>query len=526
MSDESPRPAPSSVETPIVEVTLFEDRARVVRRGRVSLSAGPQRVRVDGVAPVLSDVTLTGAVEPASAGRVVDCQVRRRIVAKAPPDNGPRDEIEILERERDTLDREIGLAETRAGRLHHRSTALGQALELTLTEIGEDVAWGRQEAASWGERFDTLRARVRDTERELGDERRRLAEKRETRDLLQIRLDSLRSPARGEWAGVEAEIVADAAGDCAIRLEYVVPGACWRPYHTARLTAGPDPRVAFRTDGCVWQNTGEDWKDVRLLFSTQRPSLGTEPPKLTSDVLQVRKKPDEVVVETRDQEVTTTGLGTDTAAADRLPGIDDGGEALCLEGGGPSTVPSDGRPCRIPILSFETGADVGLSAAPEAVPTVLVKSTQANASGAPLLAGPVDLIRGGGFAGRTSILFVGPGERFALGWGPEPDLRLQRETETHTDKQKMMSSWETRQHRATVHLSNIGPQERTVEVTERIPVSEIDKVVVVPDEEETTDGVAPDADGFVKWTVRLPPHQRKALSLKYTLKKHQDVKGI
>ena len=35
------------------------------------------------------------------------------------------------------------------------------------------------------------------------------------------------------------------------------------------------------------------------------------------------------------------------------------------------------------------------------------------------LAGPVDLIRDGGFAGRTTLLYVAAGEGFALGWGVE-----------------------------------------------------------------------------------------------------------
>jgi uncharacterized protein (TIGR02231 family) len=485
------------------------------------------RVRVDGVAPVLSDATLTGAVEaPAAGARVVDAHVARRVVPRTRGEETPRSEIERLERERDRLRREIGGIEARVTRLEGRSTSLGGLLDLTLTEVGEDAAWGRHEAARWTDRLESLRGQVREVEERRVTERHRLQERLSEHERLEGRLAALENPSREEWAGLEAEIVADEAGRYELRFEYVVPGACWRPWHTARLVDGPRPVVAFRVDGCVWQNTGEDWENVRLLFSTQRPSLGTEPPKLTSDVLRVQKKPEEVVVETREQEITTTGLGAETTAADRLPGIDDGGEAVSLEANTPSSVPSDGRACRVPLLRFETEAEVSLVAVPESVPAVLTKSVQPNEAGAPLLAGPVDLIRGGGFAGRTSLLYVAPGERFALGWGPEPDLRLQRDTEIHRDKQKMMSSWETRQHRATVRISNIGPEARTVKVTERIPVSEIDKVVVVPDEKETTDGARPDKNGFVEWTVRLPAHQHEALTLKYTLKKHQDVEGI
>ena len=50
----------------------------------------------------------------------------------------------------------------------------------------------------------------------------------------------------------------------------------------------------------VRRDTGEDWNDVDLLFSTQRPSLGTEPPLLSNDVLRLKKKEAQVHVETRE----------------------------------------------------------------------------------------------------------------------------------------------------------------------------------------------------------------------------------
>ncbi len=233
------------------------------------------------------------------------------------------------------------------------------------------------------------------------------------------------------------------------------------------------------------------------------------------------------MVETREQEVVATGLGAESGGASaELPGIDDGGEAVNLEAASPATVPSDGRAYRVPLSSFQTKVETSLITIPELVPAVLLKTVQTNRAKAPILAGPVDLIRGGGYAGRTSVLYAAPGEKFPIGWGPEQELRVQRETEVTRQEQKMLSSREIRHHRATVRLSNIGPQARTVTVTERVPVSEIDKVVVQHDPKETSEGRSPDPNGFVEWTVALAAYQHKTLTLRYTLDKHQDVKGI
>jgi hypothetical protein len=57
-------------------------------------------------------------------------------------------------------------------------------------------------------------------------------------------------------------------------------------------------------------------------------------------------------------------------------------------------------------------------------------------------------------------------------------------------------------------------------------VSEVEKVVVEFDAKVSSRGAEPDADGFVRWPVRLGPFQRTTLELKYTVKKHRDVTGI
>jgi len=516
------------LNAPVVEVTVLEDRARVVRSGRARLGPGLQRVQVAHVAPVLSDATLSVTPEPGHTGvRVVDCRVLRRLVPRSAGAEEPESQRERLEAERESLDRELAKLDAERTLAAQQAGTLVCLAELTLAEITEDVAWGRAEPGAWADRLEALDQRSDVAQRRLVDLLHESDKKRRTRDLLHERIQTLRNPSREEWAAVEADLVVEEPGECTLRLEYVVPGACWRPHHTARLLEGPTPRIEFRTEGSVWQNTGEDWTAVRLLLSTQRPSLGTDPPTLTSDLLRVRDKPEAVVVEAREQEVATTGLGSPQGGASaQLPGIDDGGEAVSLTTEAPASVPTDGRPYRVPLSCFQAEAETALVALPELVPAVLLRSTQTNGGSSPILAGPVDLIRSGGLAGRTSVLFVAPGERFSLGWGPELEVRVLRDVESSEDAQKLLSSWEVRQHRVTVRLSNIGPRSRTVEVSERVPVSEIDKVVVVPNEEGTTERRRPDSDGFVRWRVRLQPFRHERLDLKYTLKKHGSVKGL
>ncbi|HEY1067995.1 MAG TPA: DUF4139 domain-containing protein, partial [Pirellulales bacterium] len=261
--------------------------------------------------------------------------------------------------------------------------------------------------------------------------------------------------------------------------------------------------------------------------------------------LKVRKKPTAVEIEARDQTIQTAGLGSDdsmeaehadfgrspraerSGSDERVPGVDDNGEPQHLKCTAAATVPSDGRPHRLPLFDFETEAHSETFVAAELEAAAILKTTQTNRAPRPLLAGPVDLIRDGGLIGRTSIRFIAPKEIFALGWGPDPDVRVRRDEDKLTPEPKLLSltSWLVTTHHVRVRLSNVGPHAQTLTIRERVPISEIEKVQIVFDSQRTTGKLKPDADGFVTWTVALAPFGRALVELWYDVKKSKDVVG-
>jgi uncharacterized protein (TIGR02231 family) len=522
------------LDAPIAAVTLLEDRARVVRRARASLDGEAVRFLVADVAPVIADKTLFARIKGAAGASVADARVvRRRVLEPATelPEDGDAGEL------REKLARELRAAERRERgqvaaleMLEARADGIARLAGWTLAEIAEDVAIGRGVAEVASEQLGDLSRR----ERRLRDEQvaaeHELARLRAEMLRLRRRIDELTSPSSRIWAGVILDLVVDRPGDAEIEIEYVTPGALWRPAHTAELVAGDGdggPTVRMSTSACVWQNTGEDWSDVELLLSTERASLGAEPPHLFTDELAVRRRDDAVVVETREQEVQALAArGEQVSVATELPGIDDGGAAIALAAPGLATIPGDGRPYRVPLWSFDAAARVELWAYPELSGAVITRSVHANRGSEALLAGPVELIRERGWVGRTSIGFVAPGEEFELSWGPDPDLRVRRTFDESRSESRMLSAWSTRERCVEIRLSNLGRDARAIKVRERVPVSEIEKVKIELRPADATGGVKPDEDGFLTWPIDLGPGEHTRVSLRYTIKKHDDVVGI
>lgn len=533
-ADDEAGPRALAASVPVVEVTLLEDRGLVARRARLRLPPGRSRLRIEGVAPVLVDKTLAAALGDPDGKqlpeglRVRDVRIERWRVTRE--QDRPADVAQLQARLRDLKAKGAGL-QHELSTLEAEVASLAELEAATLRELAEDVGWARQDRSRWEAQLDQLATRRRELTSSVCERSLALHKvARDTSDLKRLiaASEDLDSHAA---AALVVELVNPDSQEIAVelRVDYMVPGAMWRPWHTAILyDEGDAARVELRTDGCVWQATGEDWTDVELVFSTERPSLGVAPPQLQTDFLRARKRGSAVEVQTREQEVHTAGLGGEAPRAapvsDDLPGIDDGGEALELRARVRASVPADGRPHRIPILAFETAAEAALVCVPELEPAVLLRTRQANRSSRPLLAGPVDLIRRGGIVGRTSLLFVASGERFDLGWGPDSALRVTREVEYAPPERRALSSWTRKPRHVCVRLSNLDPQPRTIELQERIAVSEVEKVEV--ELGETSPMATVDDDGFVTWTVRLRGFARQKVSLAWTLVVHDDVAGL
>ncbi|WP_224246542.1 mucoidy inhibitor MuiA family protein [Hyalangium gracile] len=512
-------PLPSgatTLEAPVHTVTLLEDRAQVSRRGTVRVSAGQNRIVVHGVAPVLQDVSLRAEVL-SGGSRVADIRIRRglRIRTADKPEAARvlEEKLEALQRERQQVLEDQGNARARFERIR-------ELLLLGASELPVDAGWGMGMAAQWQDSFDTLFRKARQlreftlqatfTTERLDEEIAAVARQRQAMDRVDHQVVS--------W--LEADVLADAAGEVELRIDYVVPNALWRPLHTARLVGRS--RVQLVSSAAVWQDTGEDWKDVELRFSTARSSLGTEPPLLRQDLLTVKKKNEAVVVQARQVQVQKAGLGSSPASEGGrptptsvdLPGVDDGGETRNLRAPGRSTIPSDGRPNVIPLFTFEDDARAELVTFPELEPKVFLRAVTRNTSSSPLLAGPVELLQDNGFVGWTQTLFVAPQERFELSFGPDDSLRVRREEKKST-KQHHVTKWNETTHHISIYLSNLSGEARTVVVTERLPVSEIEHVKVELDTAKTTSEPQLDDNGFCKWKVEVPANGHLTLQLRF-----------
>lgn len=532
---------PAAHPLPITAVTCMEDRAQVERTGTVHLAAGVARLLVGPVTPLAVDrslraeLALTGEDAPVGGARVLDVRVVRAHIPAPPGEPAPG--ASRLARDIDELRREIRDAERQRQRLDSRLAVIAQAKADLHRDIVQGAGSGDADPERWTDRLERIDGEAEPRREELYRLTRRLHDLRE--ELAEAR--AARRATEGErlelTAHLELVVEADRAGEALLRVQHLVPCALWRPAYRATLAVGGEA-VTVETDAFVWQDTGEDWDGVRLSLSTARPTLAASPPRLAEDVLTVRDRSAEerrtVEVDLREEEIRTAGGAAESGADGAvLPGLHDGGEVRVLTAPHPVRIPADRRPHRVALSSFTAPCRTENTCAPELSPLVVTTARCVNTAGHVLLAGPVDLVRGSGFTGRSRLEFTGAGGELRLAFGSEDTFRVVRHTEEHRDTAGLtgINQRTVITRRVRLFVSRLDAPgdtaEREVVVRERLPVSEVSAVDVRLRPQECDPAPdATDADGVARWTLRLPPGARRELTLAYDVTASAAVSGL
>ncbi len=516
----------TTVTLPVTKVTVLEDRAFVERRGEVTLPAGPQRLRIEGLSPLAVDRSLQISL---SGGTIVGARVSR--VWKEQPKEGLREHRTELSRRVESLEQAVRVASGDVLRLEARLGVVQAAREDVLRSISELTGAGKATPDTWRQHLAAVRAEVDSTDEALRQAGKRMAVAQQRLGEARSTLHQGEQPESKLITSAEVEVNHPAGGAVTVGVAYLVPCAVWRPAYRATLKPqeGGGEAVTLECEAVVWQRTEEDWKDVELAFSTARPTLGATPPRLVEDRLYLRDKTQQekqvVEVSIREESIQTTGEGGAKPSSD-MPGLDDGGEPLTLKAIHRVTLPSDGAPHRVPLFQFTAPATSELVGTPEHSPLVHRVARFENKGASVLLAGPVDLVRTSGYVGRSQLAFAGVGERLKLGFGSEDALRIARQVDTKLDTARITGR-KLRTHFVKLFLSNTGSRPEQIAIEERMPVSEVEAVEI----ELLRDKAKPaptkvSPDGIIRFELPAPARSQQEVTFTYTVSSSSKVAGL
>ncbi|MCY3003367.1 MAG: DUF4139 domain-containing protein, partial [Planctomycetota bacterium] len=219
-----------------------------------------------------------------------------------------------------------------------------------------------------------------------------------------------------------------------VALEYVVPGAGWRPRY--ELRAASDARsveLSYRAE--VWQQTGEDWNDIELALSTARPHVGAAGPDPVAIWLGGQEVPDVVYVARVGAKPGLSVLDLNGFASQPGQAWEEPPTAAVVESSGLSlrfrmaqreSVPSRPEPSVVLVGAQKLDVTPEYVCAPEVDSSVWLRGRTRNTTPWTLLPGRVATYFGADFLGFSELGAVPTGAELTLHLGPDPAFTLER----------------------------------------------------------------------------------------------------
>jgi uncharacterized protein (TIGR02231 family) len=499
----------SEAATKIEQVLVFTDRAQVTRVGDVA--CGPSSMLEFSLLPPSIDAASLRAEAGSAAIESMELKSRARSEAFSA-------QVEALDNKLRGLERD--LAEQRDAVIRAKANvSMAQALAKQAGEqISHEMGVAGVDPKAWGSSYDqALAAQLRGNE-EIGKAQTKIRAFERAAD--EARLERSKLQTAGGKTERFAEVrVSCAAGETAhVTLTYVVGGASWSPAYEARAIEKSDT-VSLELFGTVTQATGEDWTKARLILSNALPRTDATPPHLAPlTVYAEKREPPKKVLVQRQEEREHAEAGS--ANGPDMLDANNQGLSTQFPVAELSDVAGDGTPTRVSLTHRDLHATFAWRLFLSQLPYVFRAADIENTAGFALLAGPVDLFRNGSMMGRSQLERVAAGAPFHLSFGLEERLHVKRIIVTEGSQGTGVF---TKGRRYDFHyafeLQSLLPAPIALEISDRVPVSELDDVHVSIDEATTPGYVLVKDDGLVRWKQALGANEKKRLELSF----HVDV---
>ncbi|HME55612.1 MAG TPA: mucoidy inhibitor MuiA family protein [Candidatus Lokiarchaeia archaeon] len=255
---------PIILETKPERVVIFQEGAQVTREGKCNLEAGTCIVKIRGLSTSVDTQSIR--VKGTGPGKILNMIVKRAYAQEEQPGK-VRDilaQIKALQRESRLLDdtiagKEISLAQ-------YKQSIAGSTGKYALY-----AATGKTRYETFSELDETLTGKIEGMIDEIADLQRKKKDLAKKIEVCQKEIEKINvRQGTVESNEIELDLEATEADEFTFAASYVFKSssqARWQPFYEMYLQE-ESTDCTLKMNSLVTNNTGEDWKDIKLSLST------------------------------------------------------------------------------------------------------------------------------------------------------------------------------------------------------------------------------------------------------------------
>jgi len=519
---------PVFTQAQILSARVYSNAAELKHKASAQIASGTSEIVITNVSNYLNENTVQISVPKYVT--VMSVQFTNAYVEEydnnrdSPLVKPVKEEIEKKENELKTLQNQL-TAERKSIELLDKNQSMSNAQNFSVAELTKLLDFYKAKRAELSNSVNKLESR----EKELNEELATLKGK------LTFNQTASEKTSQGKLI---VNVMSSQAGTLPMEVSYLSDGANWYPSYEMRIDKINEP-IQMLYKAQVQQNTGIDWKNIRLSLTSGPANQNTFAPELqpwfldyyynTVTTKRMKGRPNANVIQTLQGQVPGLNIETSQSDADKVmevstmddyTQINESQLNITFDIDIPYTVLSNGKQHSVALKDTQLPATYSYVTAPKVDNNAYLIAKVKNYGDYSILPGEANVIFEGLYVGKTYVSADAQEDDLKLSLGKDPNIAISRMLISDKSGTKTLSSRKIQDFVYEISVRNNKKEPVNITVEDQVPVSSNSDIEV-----SLTDKASATVDpekGKLTWDVALKPNETKKIRFGYQVKSSKD----
>lgn len=508
----------------VKNATVYFNAAELTQTAQANLPAGTSEIIVKNVANYINESTIQ--IGAPSTLTVLSVQFTNNYISEYeidetnPAIKKVRDSIKYVEKE---------IGKVQIDKVSNNKTI--ELLDKNQMVAGANVGLNVAELMKLTEYYKTKRTELSVLLSSLYEKEQKLAEKlAKLNAKLEVNTKNEEKTSTGKLI---VQVMNEAAGNVPLDITYITNAASWSPFYDLRAESIKEP-INMMYKAQVVQNTGVDWKKVKLTLSSGNPNQNNQQPILNAWFLRFGNPYgyyDQNGVQNRLQAVVVTGAKAikkaetatadmETASISNYTTVNENQLNVSFDIDIPYDILSNGKVHSVALKEIKLPASYKYYAAPKVDKDAFLLAEINDYSKYNLLPGEANIIFEGMYVGKTVINPNQTADTLNLSMGRDKKISIKREKIADKSGTKFLSSYKEQTFTYDITIRNNKKENIDMLLKDQYPLS-TDKEITVELLDDGKADVNPET-GILTWRLKLSGNETKKIRISYKVKYPKD----
>lgn len=501
--------------------TVYFNAAEITQSAAVTLPAGTSEIVIKNVANYLNENTVQ--IGAPSNLTVLSVQFTNDYISEFEPDETSpaikkvRDSITLVQRELALVANQKASEQKTLELLDKNNQVYGQQSGLSVAELMKMVDYYKAKRTETANAINAFTLK----EQKLSETYIRLKSK------LEINTGKEEKTSSGKLV---LQVMSEAAISINLDISYLTQNAGWTPFYDLRADNTTTP-INMLYKAQVVQETGIDWKKVKLTLSSGMPNQSSYAPELSTwflslndnlkykDVVPGLQVAGSMNADKELSEVVVEGYRTTTRAKSNISNyttITENQMNISFDIDLPYDILSNGKQHSVTLKEIKLPATYKHYTVPKLEQEAFLLAEINDYSKYNLLKGEANIIFEGMYIGKTYINPSQTNDTLNLSMGRDKKISVEREKVAEKSGTKFLSSGREQTFTYDIIIRNNKKEAAKITVKDQYPVS-TDKEIEITLLQSDSAKVESES-GLLAWELNLKPGETKKLRISYKVK--------